>query len=152
MRIRQIQESIALPIPLEEAWAFFANPANLNEVTPPDMRFQTLGGDEGPVREGHLIWHRIKLGPMVYRTWVTEICVVREKEYFVDDQKFGPFKLWHHRHSFQSLSATETRVTDTIRYALPFWPLGEIVHDFLVGPRLKTMFDFRRQAFQERFG
>tara|TARA_R110002049_G_scaffold12511_1_gene55972 strand:+ start:194 stop:652 length:459 start_codon:yes stop_codon:yes gene_type:complete len=152
MRIREIQESIALPISLEEAWAFFANPANLNEVTPPDMRFNTLGGDEGPVEEGHLIWHRVQMAPLIYRTWVTEICVVRKNECFIDNQKFGPFKLWHHRHSFKALNEKETQVTDTVRYALPFWPFGEIAHGLLVRPQLRKMFDYRKQAFQKRFG
>lgn len=152
MKIREIRESIGLPVPIDEAWAFFANPANLHEVTPPDMRFETLGGDTGPVQEGQLIWHRVKLGPLVHRTWVTEIRVVREGEYFIDDQKFGPFKLWHHRHSFKPLGERAVEVTDTVRYALPFWPLGEIAHGLLVAPKLRQMFDYRRAALEKRFG
>lgn len=152
MKIREIRESIGLPVSIGEAWAFFANPANLNEVTPPDMRFETLGGDAGPVQEGQLIWHRVKLGPLAHRTWVTEIRVVREGEYFIDDQKFGPFKLWHHRHSFKPLGDQAVEVTDTVRYALPFWPLGEVAHGLLVAPKLRQMFDYRRAALEKRFG
>jgi ligand-binding SRPBCC domain-containing protein len=152
VNIREIRESIVLPMTLQTAWDFFADPANLNEVTPPEMRFQTQGGDPGPVHEGQLLWHRVKLGPLVYRTWVTRIEVVREREYFIDDQPFGPFKLWHHRHSFRPIGDNEVEVTDTVRYALPFWPLGELAHGLLVAPKLKAMFDYRRSALERMFG
>lgn len=152
MRLREIRQSQVLPIPLEQAWAFFSNPANLNEITPPDMRFQTLGGDLGSVHPGQLIWYRLKLAPLIYRTWVTEIKQVVPGEYFLDEQRFGPYKLWHHRHTLRAVSETQTEVSDHVIYALPFWPLSEIAHALYVQPMHEKVFRYRQQELVKRFG
>ncbi len=152
MHLHEFRQSQVVNIPLEQAWAFFSNPANLNELTPPDMRFQTLGGDFSTVHPGQLVWYRLQLAPFLYRTWVTEITLVSPLEYFVDEQRFGPYKLWHHRHSFRAVSASQTEISDHVVYALPFWPLGEIVHALYVKPMHEKVFRYRQQELAKRFG
>lgn len=152
MHLREFRQSQVLPISLEEAWAFFSNPANLNEITPPDMRFQTVGGDLSPVHVGQLIWYRLQLAPFIYRTWVTEIKLVVPGECFVDEQRFGPYKLWYHRHSFKKISETHTEVSDHVVYALPFWPFSEIAHALYVQPMHEKVFRYRQQELVRRFG
>ena len=152
MRLRELRQSQTLPIPVAQAWAFFSNPANLNEITPPDMRFQTLGGDTSTAHPGQLIWYRLKLAPFIYRTWVTEIKHVVLGESFVDEQRFGPYKFWQHTHTLRALSPSQTEVTDHVVYALPFWPFSEIVHDLYVRPMHEKVFRYRQQELARRFG
>lgn len=152
MHLREIRQSQILPISLSEAWEFFSNPANLTEITPPDMRFQMEGGDLKPLYLGQMIWYRLPLAPFVYRTWVTEIKHIVPGEFFVDEQRFGPYKLWHHRHSFRAISGAQTEVSDHVIYALPFWPFSEIVHALYVKPMHDKVFRYRQQELARRFG
>ncbi|SKA85963.1 Ligand-binding SRPBCC domain-containing protein [Prosthecobacter debontii] len=151
MQLHEFRQSQILRIPLAEAWAFFSQPANLNEITPPDMRFEVAGGDMSSIYAGQVVWYRLQLLPGLYRTWVTEIRHVQPQESFIDEQRFGPYRFWQHRHSFKEVSPTQTEVSDHVIYALPFWPFGEVVHTLYVKPMHEKVFRYRREALVRRF-
>ncbi|MCW1923961.1 SRPBCC family protein [Luteolibacter arcticus] len=145
-----LQEQL-LPITLSQAWDFFATPRNLDEITPPDLGFRIVHCPAETMHEGQIIEYRVKIAPLVWIPWVTEIKAVDDGRSFIDEQRFGPYKFWHHRHTFE---ATEggTKMTDLIHYALPFGPLGSIAHAMFVRRKLEGIFRFRRTELERRFG
>lgn len=151
MMIHRIFRQQIVPAPLDQVWAYFATPHNLNEMTPDDMNFKIVYGAEGKMFEGQMIEYRVQFMPLVKSLWLTEITHIREGSYFVDEQRIGPYRLWHHEHSFEVVESG-TQITDLITYAMPFGFLGEIVHALWVGRRLKEIFDFRTQKVKQLFG
>ena len=151
MRIHRLEQRQRLPISLATAWEYFSSPANLNEITPPELGFRITSAPEPVMYEGQIITYRVKVAPLVWVGWVTEIKCVVERRTFIDEQRFGPYKLWHHRHVFEE---TEGGVimTDVVHYALPFGWLGALAHVWFVRPKLKRIFDYRRRKLNERFG
>ncbi|UOK41896.1 MULTISPECIES: SRPBCC family protein [Flavobacterium] len=140
-----------LHIGIDEAWNFFSDPKNLNIITPDSMKFETLSGDERKMFAGQII--RYKLSPFsgVTMEWVTEISHVKENEYFVDEQRIGPYKFWHHKHFFREIEGG-VEIEDVVHYKLPFGFIGRLFHPILVKPKLKEIFDFRKQKLTELFG
>ena len=139
-----------LPITLTEAWEFFSSPANLDAITPDELSFKTvyLPGDK--MYEGQIIEYKVMVAPAIWVPWVTEIKCVREKESFIDEQRFGPYKFWHHLHSFEEKDGG-VLMKDLVHYALPFWPFGEIGHGIFVRPKLESIFGFRKEILAKRF-
>ncbi|MGX7668472.1 SRPBCC family protein [Flavobacterium pedocola] len=140
-----------LPITLEEAWAFFSDPKNLNTITPENMKFKTLSGDERKMFEGQIIHYKISPFWGVTMEWVTEIKHLKEKDYFVDEQRFGPYKFWHHKHFFKTVDGG-VEMEDLVHYKLPFGFLGKLFHPILVKPKLDEIFKYRKQKLTELFG
>lgn len=140
-----------LPAPIERVWPYFATPANLNEMTPPDMDFQIVAGGEPPMYAGQLIEYRVRFLPFVRSLWLTEIAHVVEGRYFVDEQRLGPYRFWYHEHLFEPAEGG-VWMTDRVTYALPFGPLGDLVHAVWVRRKLEHIFDFRRRKMTEIFG
>jgi ligand-binding SRPBCC domain-containing protein len=141
-----------LSITLEEAWDFFSNPANLSSITPADMDFNIISTQHGnKMYAGQLIEYKVKpvLGIPVY--WMTEITHVENKKYFIDEQRFGPYSLWHHQHHFK-LTATGVEMTDIIHYKIPLGWLGDIANMLFVQKKLKSIFDYRYRSVMKRFG
>ena len=135
---------------LDVVWNYFATPKNLDEMTPPDMKFKILSGGEEPMYLGQLIEYRVQIMPMVSSRWLTEIAHLEEKTFFVDEQRRGPYKFWYHEHRFEPINGG-TKISDRVTYALPFGPLGELVHAIWVNRRLKYIFNFRRDKVQTLF-
>ena len=150
LKIHRLEQTQVLPVSLEEAWAFFSDPRNLDSMTPPDLAFQTESGDDEPMFAGQMIVHRIRILPRIWTTWLTEIVEVSEHEYFIDEQRSGPYRLWHHLHRFESC-AEGVRMLDRIHYALPFHPFSAPVHGLFVRRQLDHIFAFRRRILEERF-
>jgi ligand-binding SRPBCC domain-containing protein len=147
--IKTIQQ---IPVSLDIAWEFFSSPANLKEITPGNLGFNIISKYHGDTMyAGQIIEYTVKpvLGIPLY--WMTEITHVEEKKYFVDEQRFGPYSMWHHQHHFK---ATEggVEMTDIIHYKLPFWFLGDVAQVLFVKKQLQNIFDFRYKIVQERFG
>jgi ligand-binding SRPBCC domain-containing protein len=138
-----------LPISLEQAWAFFADPCNLCRITPGWLCF-TVTCDPAPMYAGQILTYTIRPLPLVSMQWVTEITHVREPSFFVDEQRMGPYRFWHHQHSFRKVPGG-VEIEDVVHYALPLWRLGDVIHPFLVRGRLERIFDFRFAALEERF-
>lgn len=151
MRARSFKRVQVLPIPLEKAWDFFSDPANLAAITPAGMGFHILSEHRPPrMYAGQLIEYRVSplLGIPMY--WMTEITHVAEGEYFIDEQRFGPYALWHHQHHFREV-AGGVEMTDIVHYKIPLGLLGSIADWLFVRRKLKSIFDYRFQAIAQRF-
>ncbi len=141
-----------LPITLEQAWDFFSSPANLKEITPANLGFNIVSQHHGEkMYAGQIIEYTVKpvLGIPLY--WMTEITHVEDKKYFVDEQRFGPYSMWHHQHHFKA-TANGVEMTDIVHYKLPFWFLGDIANMLFVNQQLKTIFDYRHNIVEKKFG
>ena len=144
MKVFTLQSKQNLPISLEEAWEFLSNPKNLKKITPPYMGFKTLSGDDRAMYAGQIIQYIVTPVMGIPMKWVTEITHVQDKKYFVDEQRFGPYSLWHHKHFLKEIQGG-VEMEDIVDYKIPMGILGQLVHPFLVAPKLKEIFDFRRQ-------
>ena len=144
-----LERSLVVPRGIDEVFPFFADAANLERLTPPFLGFTILTPTPIEMRPGTLIDYRIKLNgiPMKWRTLIESF----EPPYrFVDTQLAGPYKRWHHTHTFREVPGG-TELGDRVEYTLPFGPLGRIAH-VLVKRQLKTIFDYRAQVMREMFG
>lgn len=151
-RVYSFHTTQIIPVSLDAAWDFFSNPANLQAITPADMGFKVVSKYHGDkMYPGQVIEYTVKplLGIPIY--WMTEITHVEDKKYFVDEQRFGPYSLWHHQHHFKE-TAGSVEMTDIVHYKVPFWILGDIANTILVKKKLKEIFDYRYRVVEERFG
>ncbi|MCX6233096.1 MAG: SRPBCC family protein [Bacteroidetes bacterium] len=139
-----------LPISLEKAWDFFASPANLNEVTPEAMEFKVTS--ELPLRmyEGLIITYKIKPMLNISVNWVTEITHIEEAVYFVDEQRKGPYNIWHHEHHFKTVEGG-VLMTDILHYDIGKSIIGWIAGHLFVHKKVKQIFDFRYKALEDYF-
>ena len=138
-----------IPRPIHEVFAFFADARNLEEITPPWLGFRILEMDSGSFSEGTQICYGLTLhGIPIY--WRTEILQWDSPHRFVDVQRSGPYKLWHHTHRFEAHEGG-TRMIDMVRYKLPFGVLGRIVHALKVRGDVRRIFDYLRQRIHELF-
>lgn len=140
-----------IPAPLDIVWEYFCDPKNLNRITPPDMKFEILSGGDVRMYEGQLIEYRVEFVRGIRSRWLTEISHVRACEYFVDEQRLGPYRFWYHEHGFEATSSG-TRMTDRVTYEAPVGVLGEILNRLWIAERLNQIFDFRRRTIMELFG
>ena len=136
---------------IERVWDFFSDPRNLAKITPPELDFTILSALPERVHPGMMIEYRVRplLGLAV--RWLTEITHVEPGKFFVDEQRVGPYRIWHHEHHFKQLDGGRIEVTDRVTYVLPFGPLGDLIHPFLVKPQLAKIFAFREKAVNEIF-
>lgn len=141
MRIHRLEREQSLPHPVEDVFAFFADARNLERLTPPLLRFEVLTPGPIDMRPGALIEYRLRLHG-VGVDWLTRIEEWEPGVRFVDMQLAGPYRLWHHTHTFKRCGSG-TLMRDTVRYALPAWPLGELARP-LVRRDLDRIFAFRR--------
>ncbi|MEP4078675.1 SRPBCC family protein [Haloferula sp.] len=148
--IHVLEQEQFLPISLEEAWAFFSSPRNLDSITPPELGFRIESIRSNEMHEGQIITYKVKILPGVWIPWVTEIKAVDEGRSFVDEQRFGPYKFWHHRHGFEAVEGG-VLMKDLVHYAMPFWPFGEVGHAAFVRPKLERIFGYRREILEKRF-
>lgn len=151
MKIYTLHTKQNLPISLEEAWAFLSDPKNLKAITPDYMGFKTLSGDDRPMFPGQIIQYIVTPVLGIPMKWVTEITYVVDKKYFVDEQRFGPYALWHHKHFLKEIPGG-VEMEDIVDYKVPMGFIGQMVHPFLVKPKLKEIFDYRHKKLVELFG
>jgi ligand-binding SRPBCC domain-containing protein len=153
MPVHTLHRKLQLPTTREKAWAFFSDPGNLSKITPPAMGLQVLTTDLPPkIHAGMMIAYRITPLAGIPMTWLTEITHLREGEYFVDEQRTGPYALWHHEHIFRDAPGGAVEMEDRITYMLPFKWLGELVLGWKVRSDLKRIFDHREKVVREVFG
>ena len=151
MKIYTLKSIQRLPISIEKAWEFFSDPKNLKTITPDYMGFITLSGDDRSMFPGQIIQYIVTPVMGIPMKWVTEITHVQEQKYFVDEQRFGPYSLWHHKHFFKKIPGG-VEMEDIVDYKIPMGILGQMVHPILVQPKLKEIFDYRTQKLTELFG
>jgi ligand-binding SRPBCC domain-containing protein len=142
-----------LPIPLAETWDFFTSPLNLAKITPPEMGFKVTSpyDTNSKVYEGMIITYKITPLLGIKMNWMTEITHVKEHEYFVDEQRFGPYALWHHEHHFKEIKGG-VQMTDILHYAIPYGPIGGMANKLLVSKQIQKIFTYREKAINELFG
>lgn len=152
MNFYSIKSTQHLPITLEEAWEFFSSPNNLAKITPPDMGFIITSDkkDGEKMYAGQIITYIIKPMLGIPVKWMTEITHVKEGEYFIDEQRFGPYKLWHHRHSFKK-TVNGVEMNDEVNYVLPMGILGTIAHKLFIRKRIEYIFEYRTQVLNKLF-
>jgi ligand-binding SRPBCC domain-containing protein len=141
-----------LPVSLEEAWEFFSRPKNLKEITPANLGFNIISKHHGDkMYAGQIIEYKVSplLGIPLY--WMTEITQVSENQFFIDEQRYGPYSLWHHQHHFKPIDGG-VEMTDIVHYKIPFWFLGDIANTILVKRELRKIFDFRFRKAEEVLG
>ncbi len=151
MKIYTLHKKQKLPISLEKAWEFLSSPKNLKTITPDYMSFNILSGAEKPMFAGQIIQYIVTPILGIKTKWVTEITHVKEGEYFVDEQRFGPYALWHHKHFIKEIDGG-VEMEDIIDYKVPMGILGQIVHPILVKPKLEEIFAYRQKKLIALFG
>lgn len=151
MKIYTLKKKQKLPISLREAWDFLSSPENLKVITPGYMGFHILSGAEKKMFQGQIIQYIVTPVAGIKTKWVTEITHVKELDYFVDEQRFGPYSLWHHKHFIKEIEGG-VEMEDIVDYKLPFGILGQMAHPVLVAPKLKEIFEFRRKKLIQLFG
>ncbi len=133
-------------------WEFFATPRNLDVLTPPQISFAIVGELAGRMHPGQMIEYRIGLLPGLKTRWLTEVTHVREGEFFVDEQRIGPYKLWHHEHLFAPApDGSGVRMVDRVTYEVGWGPLGDLLHALWIRRQLAKIFDYRARKIAELF-
>ncbi|MEM9076488.1 MAG: SRPBCC family protein [Bacteroidota bacterium] len=151
MQLYQLRSKQVLPISKQEAWDFLSSPSNLKVITPEHMGFHILDGADQPMFAGQIIQYIVKPFPFYSVKWVTEITHVDQGNYFVDEQRFGPYALWHHKHFLKEIE-NGVEMLDVVDYKLPFGILGQLMHPILVKKQLHKIFTYREEKLTELFG
>jgi ligand-binding SRPBCC domain-containing protein len=152
MKIYQLKTSQKLPISIEKAWEFFSNPANLSKITPTWLNFQVTSALPDKMYAGLIITYFVRPMLNIPQTWVTEITHVQEPNYFVDEQRFGPYKMWHHEHIFKQTEDNSILMEDIVSYAVPFGIIGRIVNKLIISKKINEIFNYRREVLEKMFG
>jgi ligand-binding SRPBCC domain-containing protein len=140
-----------LPITIEAAWDFFSDPKNLKTITPDYMGFDIVAGADKRMYPGQIIEYRVSPLLGIKTTWVTEITHVVDQSYFVDEQRFGPYSLWHHKHFFTPIEGGVS-MEDLIHYKAPLGAIGNLFTPLIITPKLEEIFNYRTQKLTELFG
>ncbi len=152
MPIHTLRRKQVIAITRTEAWDFFSNPRNLARITPPALDFQILTPDlPDRIRAGMMIQYRVRPLLGIPMTWLTEITQVEDGRFFVDEQRVGPYAIWHHEHEFHDIGGEKVEIEDRVTYTLPFGWLSEPAHALIVRRQLTAIFDFRTVAVTELF-
>jgi len=151
MKIYNLKKTQFLPISLTEAWDFFSSPSNLSKITPDHMGFKIVYISGGSTMyPGQIIRYVVYGLPGIPMNWTTEITHVQEPNYFVDEQRFGPYALWHHQHHFKEVDGG-VEMTDEVNYAIPFGLLGRLANRLFVEREVNRIFDHRYQVLESFF-
>ena len=150
-KLHRIHRNQRFSIQIREAWDFFSDCRNLSEITPDYLDFSFVGEAPEHMYEGMIITYRIRPVLGIPVTWVTEITHVDKPSLFVDEQRFGPYSFWHHKHLFRAIEGG-VEMEDIVDYAMPLGLLGSIPHALLIRKQLEGVFDYRERVLKERFG
>ncbi|QHS61811.1 SRPBCC family protein [Chitinophaga agri] len=150
-KIYRLQYEQVLNTSMEEAWTFFSRAENLEKITPAYMRFDvTSPATNKPVYAGQVITYIIRPVLSIPVRWMTEITHVVEGKYFIDEQRDGPYRLWHHQHHFEEVPGG-VKMTDIVHYSMPLGILGKLAHALFVQRQLRDIFRFRKEAVERLF-
>jgi ligand-binding SRPBCC domain-containing protein len=151
MKLYTLYREQKLNIDIKTAWEFFSSPENLKTITPPYMGFEiTSKHSQEKMFAGMIISYVVKPLINLPFTWVTEITHVKEKEYFVDEQRFGPYKLWHHLHRFKIVD-NKLVMIDLVNYVISFGIIGRIAHKLFIRKKIEEIFDYRKNILEDKF-
>jgi ligand-binding SRPBCC domain-containing protein len=151
MAFYQFQRKQVISASIDEVWHFISSPQNLKRITPPEMGFDIRTPDlPDEMYAGMIIGYTVRPLWNIPTTWVTEITQVESKRYFVDEQRIGPYKIWHHQHLLEATSEG-VLMSDIISYQPPLGVLGTIANRFVIRKKLEAIFDFRHTALEAIF-
>lgn len=146
-----LEKKLLVPTSMEECWKFFSSPKNLAVITPDYMNFKiTSPNNIDQMREGQIISYTVQPLLGIKMEWVTEITKVKNKEFFIDEQRIGPYKLWHHEHYFEE-TENGVMMTDQLFYCIPFGILGKLAHGLFIRKQLEGIFNYREKKVSELF-
>lgn len=151
-KVYSIKTVQKIPVSLDTAWDFFSKPDNLKDITPSNLGFNIISKHHGEkMYAGQIIEYKVSpiLGIPLY--WMTEITHVQDKQFFVDEQRYGPYSMWHHQHHFKAIEGG-VEMTDIVHYKLPLFFLGDIANVILVKGQLRGIFNHRYKAVDAKFG
>ncbi len=147
----QLKKSIILNTDLNTAWDFFSDPKNLKKITPPDLNMTITSELPDKMYEGMIISYKVYPILKIPLPWVTEITKIVPNKMFIDEQRYGPYKLWHHEHFFEELDHG-VKASDIVSYIVPFGPLGLLVQKLKIGQQIDDIFKYRSKVLEETFG
>lgn len=140
-----------LPVSLAEAWDFFTHPNNLDKITPQELKFEITNNPPHKTYLGQIITYRIGVLPLIKNNWVTEITHFEDRKFFVDEQRFGPYAMWHHQHHFEETEDGKVKMTDIVNFKLPFGVLGDALASGFVTNKVKFIFESRYRILLDIF-
>lgn len=147
----KLETSQVVHASLETCWNFFSSPKNLCKITPPSLDFVIKSDLPEKMYAGMMIEYRVRPMLGIPVSWLTEITYIEEGKFFADEQRVGPYAIWHHEHFFEEITPDQVMMRDRIHYRLPLSPLSDIIHPFIVKPQLDAIFSFRQKAVDELF-
>ena len=140
-----------LPISLEKAWDFFTIPTNLDKITPKEMDFKITNNPPSKTYKGQIITYKIGILPLIKSNWITEITHLEDHQFFVDEQRFGPYAMWHHEHHFEQIEAGKVKMTDIVNFKMPFGIFGDLFGGALVKNKVRFIFESRFTILEKYF-
>ena len=146
----QLKRQQLVKTDLATCWKFFSAPENLAVITPDYMRFKVLTEQPNKVYEGLMIAYQVSPVLGIPLGWVTEIRTVEDNRFFVDEQRKGPYRMWHHEHHFEAVEGG-VLMTDIVSYLMPFGFLGRLAHWLFVKKQLESVFEYRFKKVDELF-
>ena len=151
MKIFKLKYSQKLPINLNEAWDFLSSPDNLELITPKSMDFNITDWDKRKAYPGQIIQYTVRPIFGFKINWVTEITQIKDKEFFIDEQRFGPYSFWHHKHFIKEIDGG-VLMEDVIHYKIPFGPIGVLLNFLFINSKLNSVFKYRELELIKTFG
>lgn len=148
MKIYRLEFEQELKMDINKCWDYFSNPNNLEKITPKDLSFKIISGAETKMCAGQIIIYKIKLFGIFPMNWVTEITQVKENNFFIDEQRFGPYKFWHHQHIFEQKNDMII-MRDIIHYGIKFSIFGRLANYLFVSKKLKQIFEYRKSIIDK---
>ena len=149
--IYQIHKTLKLPIGISQAWDFFSNPRNLSLITPPWLCMKILSELPDEIYNGLIIRYKVRPVLSIPLNWLTEISHVNEPHFFVDEQRYGPYRMWHHQHHFKEVPGGVI-IEDIVDYVMPYGICGNFMHSLFIRNQLEKIFDFRASTLTKLFG
>lgn len=152
MAFFQLKQSQKIPASVSEIWDFISSPMNLKEITPKHMGFKVTNniGNE-KMYPGMIITYKVSPLLGIQMDWMTEITHMKNQSYFVDEQRIGPYKMWHHQHKIMPIEGG-VLMTDIVTYQPPFGFLGAVANALFIKKQLKAIFEYRNKAIEQKFG
>lgn len=151
IKMHQFKTVQRLPISIEKAWEFFSSPKNLEVITPEKLNLVPISELPEEMYPGMFIRYKVRPLLGIPLTWVTEITHIRENQFFVDEQRLGPYRIWHHQHHFKVIPGG-VEMTDIVDYRIPMGPFGILLQKLFIGKKVEGIFEFRRKKLTEIFG
>lgn len=151
-----------LSINLEKAWEFFTVPTNLDKITPDEMKFKITNDPPSKTYRGQIITYKIGILPGIDSNWVTEITHLespfninadsgKKHGFFVDEQRFGPYAMWHHEHHFEEMGDGKVKMTDIVNFKLPMGLLGDLFGGAIIKNKVRSIFESRFTILEKTF-